>query len=276
MQMQQDIQLGKTLGSGKTSEIYDIGNEKVVKLFFKNENDGIFNYEANIMQTIIAPWGYLPHFFGVTKIENRNGIILEKIIGKNLLDCLVRNPWKVKKIGRSMAHVHSNLNNTIALNISDQKLHLIGKIKLSSDLLGGKLDIIIEYTNKLPSSNNLCHGDFHPQNIISSPKGYVVLDWGDAYAGNKFSDVARTFIIFNSPHLPRNVSSRIARILLPIRNQLCSSYLKEYMNITKSSWLDIQPWILPIAAARLEENIPDEQDWLLQVIDSEIANLRSS
>ena len=47
----------------------------------------------------------------------------------------------------------------------------------------------------------VCHGDFHPLNVLSRPLGsrweHVVIDWTDSVAGDRHYDVARTVAIFH-------------------------------------------------------------------------------
>ena len=45
---------------------------------------------------------------------------------------------------------------------------------------------------QLPDDDKLCHGDFHPDNIIVAPDGLVVVDWANAVCGHPLADVART------------------------------------------------------------------------------------
>ena len=98
----------------------------------------------------------------------------------------------------------------------------------------------------------------------------VVLDWAEAYTGNPLSDVARTYLILTSPHLPSSLSPFVAFFAKAIKNQICAAYLKEYFKITATSWEAIEAWLLPVAAGRLEENISDEKEWLLQIIDQKL------
>ena len=46
----------------------------------------------------------------------------------------------------------------------------------------------------------MCHGDFHPLNVLSRPIGsrweHVVIDWTDSVVGDRHYDVARTVALF--------------------------------------------------------------------------------
>ena len=43
----------------------------------------------------------------------------------------------------------------------------------------------------------VCHGDFHPSNVIVDKDGRLhVIDWSHATQGNGSADAARTFLLF--------------------------------------------------------------------------------
>ncbi len=112
----------------------------------------------------------------------------------------------------------------------------------------------------------LCHYDFHPMNVIMSPRGPVIIDWMTACQGNPHADIARTLLISQGflcvipPNWHATLKSFIDR------------YLTRYLEIREISLKEVKAWRLPIAAARLNENIPHERDWLLSVVKEELAS----
>ena len=42
--------------------------------------------------------------------------------------------------------------------------------------------------------DTLVHGDLHPENVVITPSGYLIVDWSDAAVGNPFVDLA-TFLV---------------------------------------------------------------------------------
>jgi hypothetical protein len=42
--------------------------------------------------------------------------------------------------------------------------------------------------------DTLIHGDLHPENIVITPSGYLVVDWSDAAVGNPFVDLATLLV----------------------------------------------------------------------------------
>jgi hypothetical protein len=47
-------------------------------------------------------------------------------------------------------------------------------------------------------------------------------------------------------------------------------YLNEYCRLSRAKLEDIDRWMLPVAAARLREDVPGERDWLLRLIDDRL------
>lgn len=104
--------------------------------------------------------GYpVPRVFDV----GQNALILERIDGPTMLDDLWRRPWMLGRHATTLARLH-------------KELHEIGA---PSELGEGKL----------------LHMDFHPENVMLSPSGPVVIDWTNARAGEPALDVAMTWVI---------------------------------------------------------------------------------
>ena len=174
-----------------------------------------------------------------------------------------------------MARLHYQIHLGKGGALPSQKGKLTTVINLSIELLGEKTEKIIEYLDSLSSGDNICHGDFHPNNIMISDQNAVAIDWTHAYSGNPISDLARTCIIFSSPSIPPGISPMNA-LLSNLRKWLAYRlYTKEYLKLAGKSYRDIDRWILPMAAAKLIEKIPGEEKWLLGIIDEKLKGLKN-
>ena len=47
----------------------------------------------------------------------------------------------------------------------------------------------------MPHGDRLCHGDFHPLNILGDTLDPVVIDWLDARRGDPVADVCRSYLL---------------------------------------------------------------------------------
>lgn len=269
------VQPGRLLSTGKTAEIYALGRDKVIKLYSLDGSEYYAAYESDVTDGIIASGGPAAQNFGTVQVDNKHGLVLERIPGKTILRTLTRAPWKAGKSGRTLAQLHARVHWTHVADLRKQSLYLPAKIALSSALLGQRYELILNYLDALPVQNYLCHGDFHPQNAIASPRRAVALDWIDAYSGSACGDVANTYLKLQSPYARKRLPAAFSWLARIVQQRFCSAYISEYTRITGYAWQDIEPWILPIAAAQLEAKTADEQQWLLDLIDEKLESLES-
>ena len=63
---------------------------------------------------------------------------------------------------------------------------------------------LIALAESLPDGDSLCHGDFHPGNVLYAADGEArVIDWSAASRGDAAADVAHSFILMKVvPRLP--------------------------------------------------------------------------
>ena len=107
-----------------------------------------------------AAHGYpVPQVFEV----GQNVLVLERIDGPTMLADLWRRPWKLGRHATTLARLHRELHEIPAL----------------AELGEGRL----------------LHMDLHPENVMLSPAGPVVIDWTNARAGEPALDVAMTWVI---------------------------------------------------------------------------------
>src|SRR5262249_24371676 len=79
--------------------------------------------------------------------------------------------------------------------------------------------VILRVLETLPDADALCHGDYHPDNVLLSARGPLVIDWENAALGDPLADVARTLLLFrtsflSSQLLARRTSNRVAAALV--------------------------------------------------------------
>ncbi|MNP75681.1 hypothetical protein D3C76_1727830 [compost metagenome] len=91
-------------------------------------------------------------------------------------------------------------------------------------------------------------------------------------SGDPAGDVARTVILFSLGTMPEGTPNIIKIIVNFMRNRMKTEYIKEYLNITGKDYSEIDKWVLPVAAARLVEWIPkEEQDKLVILIKDRLS-----
>jgi aminoglycoside phosphotransferase (APT) family kinase protein len=150
----------RVIASGRASEILDLGDGRVLRRF---KGTGDPELEAQVMRHAGSHGYPVPEVLEVTT----DALVLERIEGRTMLQDLYRRPWRVRRYASQLAELHKRLHEIAAppglrdAGIGDRLLHL----------------------------------DLHPDNVLLSAAGPVVIDWTNARRGDPALDVALTWVI---------------------------------------------------------------------------------
>lgn len=264
---------GKLLGKGMTAEVYEWGKGKVLKLYYEKFSKEWIKREAEIGKAVYMAGIPSPEVFETIDVGKRKGIIFERILGKTILKHLEEEPWKAYYLTQLSAELQVKIHKYSSKNLPLQKDSLAAKIKPASQISDSKKNFIIEYLKSLPDGNSVCHGDFHYNNIIVSDKGLIPVDWTNACLGNPLGDVARTWLLLNSPSRFTELFNIMSTSYQFTKWLPYWQYLNEYMRLTNASFESIDKWILPTAAAKFFDKVPGEEKWLIDIINSRLQHI---
>jgi len=251
--------LGIPLALGRTAEIYDWEPGWVLKLYFDYFDPGIANFEHRIATAISAAGITAPAVGEIVRVNGRVGLLYENCEGQSmdadLQEHFFHGPSHAQKMAKLHVEMHAKPMNA---NISSTRRRLEQKIRDAKPLPENLRNIALNALETMPDGDRLCHGDFHPGNILLSQPKSIIIDWTDASIGSPLADVARTSVILlgaaatESPMFLRKGIQILHTIYLHRYFQLCPGELNEYRR-----WLPI------VAAGRLNEGIDEQEDWLL-------------
>ncbi len=263
---------GELIGQGRTAEIFQWGEGKILKLFRKDMPQKLANYEYEKSLIINNKIENTPKVYELMDEDGRNGIVYEQINGKTMMQILASKPLEVKKQAKIMAELHKSIQIEVDFKLPQYKENLkynISRTTLLSEKIKTNLYLYIE---ELPDDNILCHGDFHPDNVIITEDNPIIIDWMTASKGSATADIARTSIILKYSDIPIKSYFK-KKVITFIRKKFLSEYMKHYIRISGENIKQIEKWELPIAAARLSENPPEvEAEALLNFINIKIKN----
>lgn len=270
------MQLGKVIGKGNTAEIYELNNEdnKILKLFYERMPYEYIEKEYEI-SIIIKQLGVpSPNVEKILKLDNKWGIIYEKINGQNFTHIVSSQPLLLNKNAQLFSELQVSFHRKSAENLPSQKEYFSRNISVTNLLSNKEKEEILNYLVQLPNDNKVCHGDYHTDNVFLIDDNLMVLDWMTGTSGNPCADVARTLIIIRYSYLSNEMPKTTKLLLQIVRNAFARIYLNSYLKLTNDSIESINKWILPVMAARLVENIPDsEKQLLLKKIKSNLKTI---
>lgn len=257
----QETPLGPPVARGRTADIHAWGDGEVLKLYHDWFGLESIEYELRMAQAVSAAGLPAPRPGQIVWVNGRNGLTYERIDGISLLEGLQREPWLVIHHARQCAQLHAQMHaDPFRPEIPAQRSRLEKKIGQASALPADLKSAALRALEGLPDGDRLCHGDFHPGNILQTKAGLITIDWIDATRGNPLADVARSTIIL----LGAAASSQIPNPLTKASIRLFhAAYLRQYFRLRPGGEQEYRRWLPVVAAARLSEQIPELEGWLI-------------
>ncbi len=260
---------GSQIGQGRTAEVFAWGEKQVLKLF-RPEAAAWVEHEAMITRIAHAAGLPVPVVADIVEMDDRRGIIYERVEGSRMQDELRTKPWKVIELACKLAELQAAVHACVSPELPSQRQKLERRIWATTALSVDKKKAVLKALDHLPDGNALCHGDLHPYNILMSPRGPIIIDWMDAGRGNPLADVAKTSLVLR---LRRSVpgESAATRLLTgAARNFTHTAYFTRCLQLRPVNRQQLAAWQLPVAASRLSAGIAGEQSQLLALIEASL------
>jgi uncharacterized protein (TIGR02172 family) len=248
---------------GFTAEIYAWHDGQVLKLFNPGVSRSSVEYEAELTRIVHATGLPVPAVGEIIEIDGRFGLEYERVEGISMLQALLNKPWNFAMLARQLAELQADMHTRRVPEMPSLRENLARKIKSARKLPENVRLAALKALESLPEEDKLCHGDFHPGNILLTSHGPVIIDWMDASRGKPEVDVARSTILIGGGPLPPGTPG--AWLIKIIRRWFYSTYLRRYFQLNPNDRQQLSRWVPLVAAARLEENIQSGEDRLLSI-----------
>ncbi len=264
------VSLGEPFARGRTADVYAWGEHEILKLFNPGIPDPVVQHEIEMARRVSATNLPTPKFIGEVEIEDRRGIVFERVDGTSMLQLITAKPWLVWKFAREFAELHTQIHQHDGEGLPLVRSDLVQAIRNADGLPAVDKSAILEVLNTLPDGSALCHFDFHPDQVLVSRNGPQVIDWLTARQGSPAADVATTAVLFNFAQIP--YGSWVMHAIIQLwRGIFFRTYLNRYVALNPTvSRHAIRTWMIPIAAARYGEKRPGEARPLLRFLQSSL------
>ena len=260
-----DKSLGTLIAQGRTADIHAFQDEQtVIKLYhdwFRLEWIQQEAARSGAIQGLGLP---IPRVGDLIQVSGRNGLIFERIYGENMLAMLKKKPELASNFASRLADLHIQLHALDAQpDIPLQRQKLESNIRRAAPLSDALKSALINRLHDMPDGRSVCHGDFHPGNIVVSRRenaNEVIVDWNDCSLGNPLADVARSTILFLGGITGNETPDLAFEQLVRDCHQ---QYLAHYFELSSCNMYEYKQWLPIVAGARLSENITALEPWLL-------------
>jgi len=245
------------IGQGATTKIYRDGGT-AIKLYENAPPDEAYN-EAERQRFAYDAGLPVPAVYGVRELgQNTVALDMAYIDGQPLL-----RPGMDKDERRgaieALVKLQCAVHKIFANGLPKQTERYAWRIKNTNYLTTLEKEQLLNLLERLENDSagafdRLCHGDFHPLNVLYDGQKHWLIDWVDAAAGSPLADACRTYIIFKQ-HM----------------NRSAGIYLKAFCKETRTKQEDVLAWLPVVAASRLGENMDEKsRGWLLGLVRQDI------
>jgi len=262
----------RKLGEGREAEIFAWEDGRILRLLRDPGAIEQNQAQASALRAIKEAGGPVPGVYGIVTVDGRPGLLMERIQGPSLLAKLAARPWTIRAAARMMAELHLRMH-AIAAPAEIVSVHERLESQMHSKRIPAELSNAgLELLGRLPTGDRVCHGDFHPDNIMVSGTDAIVIDWTNLAKGDPHADVARTMVL-GRWGLPTDAPLPLRLLAKGGRHLLLRRYLSAYQRSTPLDSELLGQWEFVVAIARLAEGIAGEKKrisaWALRRLNEE-------
>jgi hypothetical protein len=240
---------GRLLAAGNVAEVFEYGS-RVLKLYKSSTAKPVAFREAAIHAAVEALGLPVPSVWGVQQVDARWGIVFGRLSGSSFADRMRGAPDQTAHYLEQMARLHIAIPRHVVVPFTSLKLRLAGRIGETKHLDEARRQSLLAGLAAMPDGDRLCHGDFHPLNILGDGEQPCVIDWPDACRGDPAADLCRSYVLLTL-HAP----------------ELAEPYLGSYCHLAGVSRKAALAWLPYVAAAKLAEEVPGETAGLRELLD---------
>lgn len=234
--MEYNLDTLKRIAQGGQAEIYEIEANRVLRVLRDATDEEFLKNEIEVMKVLNQKGLTIPKVYGFVKIGDRPAAIVERIYGDTMLKYMQKHPIKMKGNAKVLARLHVELlgmREEIKLTHSKQRAKNL--IKNSESLNSYQKEFVYEVLEELPEGDSICHGDFHPGNILMQNNRNYLIDWFGAYKGPGLADIAHTYLLMkNTPRIP-GIGWAEYMIMKTAGNILAKHIFMKYISLTHSN-----------------------------------------
>ena len=264
----------RLIGQGREAEVFEWRDGRVLRLLRAPGPSTRLAFEIAALEAARSAGVPVPQAYEQVVVDGRPGLVMEHLQGPDLLTMIGQKPWLVFSSGRLAGEIHARINRARAPVSLPAVRDVVGRglarLAPSEPRLAEWVGRILTH---LPDGDVLCHGDFHPGQLMFSGDHCAAFDWSGAKRGDSLFDYARTRLLLSIGEPPPGTHLTLKLLAKIGRQLLISSYVRSYERNTAKP-LDrarVYHWEIVNLAVRVVDDVPGERPRLLQRLRKEFA-----
>jgi aminoglycoside phosphotransferase (APT) family kinase protein len=183
---------GALLAKGRAADVYEYDDGLVLRRY-RTEFDS--TAEADVMKYVGSLGFPVPN---VVEASGRD-LVMERLDGITMLTDFPKHPWRLFEHARTIASFH-------------QRLHALPPAEWMK--------------RKHPTGDVIVHLDLHPDNIMLTSRGPIVIDWSNAGIGDGNVEVADLWLVMSCAKVPGSAIDRAVAAVF--RSLFVGTFLRNF------------------------------------------------
>jgi aminoglycoside phosphotransferase (APT) family kinase protein len=255
-----DLKTLTLLARGGQSDIYALGEDRIIRVPRRSQDHERIRYEYDVYRQLDGSGLDVPRAYELVEIRGSPCIVMQRITGLTMTDEIKRRPFSLKEAARELAALHLAV---LATRGGDAVVKAADKarfcITASASFSPEEKATLTGLVSSLPEGSALCHGDFHPGNIMRDRGRTWIIDWSAASRGDPVSDIAHTYLLLSTvPRVP-GISGPENAVRKLLAGWMARAYLKEMALLRPFDRSLLHRWLVIKAAERTWYGLPDEK-----------------
>lgn len=271
--------LGKLIGKGATAKVYEVSDNKVLKLYEKSVSLDQIKYEYDKMDIGYKNGISCPKVYEIIQLDGKTGYVMDRFNGLTISEKIMFDAQRlssgeiekeeftniffndIKGIAKALSDLHK-ITTTVWPNL---KQNFLEETKTVAYLLESEKEKILSIINNLPEENCICHGDPNPNNILVDNGNYKFIDWVNSGIGNPKFDIAE-YVLLNTPNENTNFEG-IPKILIDSYQEnkelIVPTFISEYSRVSQRDISDYDNYTIPLLIRKLHSNRTEKEKLII-------------
>ena len=276
--------LSKPMFRARSSEVFDLGDEKVLKLYFDSVSKE--NVDIELLNTTVAfETGCTPmECFGKVEVNGRQGLVFKKLYGESLTNMPMKNPAILFTAGKIIAALHTHVHSAHSDKLRDVRRVALETLDngLFTFLSAEESEKLKNYISALPEADNEDrYGvptvvEFETLGYEATGSATATIDWMTTCKGRPEAELAMMHFLFHDAELFPGSSKLKIFLMSTVRVFIYNGFIKNYVKMNKGFTKDSHtPWDVVAYVLRLGIwDIASERELLQNKIKTEIKNIK--
>jgi aminoglycoside phosphotransferase (APT) family kinase protein len=226
------------IGRGRAADVFDAGNGRVLRRY-RTPHPGFVEREALAMEFLRSRGAPVPEVFSAGDGE----IVMERLDGPTMLEVMKSKPWRAASIGREFAELHLRIHRIPAGDIA---------------------------VPRFSDGDAILHFDLHPDNVILTADGPMIIDWSNVAIGDARADMAYTWML-----MATSSPDDVPLLLRPVVRRIRGSLVRGFVGGTELDD-ELRHWVESACERRLlDPNAHDHEKALVREFQATHGRSRS-